>query len=127
MNQGESVPVDVDERTGGGLPTVPVHDLVIHPRDGDLVAATHGRSIWIFDDTGPLQQLTDLVRAADLHLFTSRPATRWRNSSTFRPSFVVTIVMPFFLSSTIRSRTSAASSRSSRRSSRSASSCTQRS
>jgi hypothetical protein len=33
----------------GNLPTVPVHDLVIHPRDGELVAGTHGRGIWIAD------------------------------------------------------------------------------
>ena len=44
-----------------GLPTVAVHDLVIHPRDNDLVAATHGRSIWILDDITPLQQLTPEV------------------------------------------------------------------
>jgi photosystem II stability/assembly factor-like uncharacterized protein len=61
-----------------GLPTVPVHDLVVHPREGDLVAATHGRSIWILDDVGPLQQLTDSLLAAELHLFGSRTATRWR-------------------------------------------------
>jgi hypothetical protein len=40
------------------MPTVPVHDLVIHPRESDLIAATHGRSIWILDDISPLQQLT---------------------------------------------------------------------
>ena len=30
-----------------GLPAVPVHDLVIHPRENDLVVGTHGRSIYI--------------------------------------------------------------------------------
>ncbi|HSR42366.1 MAG TPA: hypothetical protein VLL48_09345, partial [Longimicrobiales bacterium] len=39
-----------------GLPTVPVHDLKIHPRDRELIAGTHGRSIWIVD-VAPLQQL----------------------------------------------------------------------
>ena len=38
-----------------GLPTVPVHDLQIHPRDRELIAGTHGRSIWIVD-IAPLQQ-----------------------------------------------------------------------
>lgn len=33
----------------GGLPNVPVHDLVVHPRERELVAGTHGRSIWIVD------------------------------------------------------------------------------
>ncbi|MDH3735146.1 MAG: hypothetical protein OEU54_16575, partial [Gemmatimonadota bacterium] len=39
-----------------GLPTVPVHDLRIHPREGELIAGTHGRSIYIAD-IKPLQQL----------------------------------------------------------------------
>jgi photosystem II stability/assembly factor-like uncharacterized protein len=56
-----------------GLPTVPVHDMVIHPRDGELVAGTHGRSIWIAD-IRPLQQLTTQVMASDVHLFAPRPA-----------------------------------------------------
>ncbi|MGE0443175.1 MAG: WD40/YVTN/BNR-like repeat-containing protein [Gemmatimonadales bacterium] len=60
-----------------GLPTVPVHDLVIHPREHDLVAATHGRSVWVFDNMGPLDQLTDSILAAPLHLFEQKTATRW--------------------------------------------------
>ncbi len=32
-----------------GLPTVPVHDLKVHPRDRELIAGTHGRSVWIVD------------------------------------------------------------------------------
>jgi photosystem II stability/assembly factor-like uncharacterized protein len=44
-------------RPGGkSLPTVPVYDLVIHPREHDLVAATHGRSLWIMDDVLPLAE-----------------------------------------------------------------------
>jgi photosystem II stability/assembly factor-like uncharacterized protein len=61
----------------GGLPTVPVHDLVIHPRDNDLIAATHGRSIWILDDITPLQQLTPAVLESDVHLFKNKVATIW--------------------------------------------------
>ena len=37
------------------LPVVPIHDLVV--KDGDLVAGTHGRSMWIMDDLSPLHQL----------------------------------------------------------------------
>jgi photosystem II stability/assembly factor-like uncharacterized protein len=64
-----------------GFPRVPVHDLVIHPRDHDLIAATHGRSIWILDDISPLQQLDDAVLAADVHMFDNRTATKWRGIS----------------------------------------------
>ena len=60
------------------LPTVPVDDIAIHPRDNDLVLATHGRSIWILDDLGPIEQMTDAVPSEDLHLFDTRAATEWR-------------------------------------------------
>lgn len=60
------------------LPTVPVDDIAIHPRDNDLIFGTHGRSIWVLDDITPLEQLGDNVLSADLHLFDLRPATAWR-------------------------------------------------
>jgi hypothetical protein len=50
-------------RWGNGFPTVPVHDLKVHPRDRELIVATHGRSLWIID-VAPLQQLTPSVIAA---------------------------------------------------------------
>jgi hypothetical protein len=59
-----------------GLPTVPVHDLIIHPRDRELVAGTHGRSIWIAD-IAPLQQFTDDVVKASAHLFAPRIAFQY--------------------------------------------------
>ena len=43
---------------GGDLPAVAVRDVAIHPRDNDLVIATHGRGIWIVDDITPLRALT---------------------------------------------------------------------
>ncbi len=56
-----------------GLPTVPVADLMVHPRDGDLIAATHGRSFWILD-ISPLQEMTPAVLSSDVHLFSVKPA-----------------------------------------------------
>jgi hypothetical protein len=58
----------------GKLPTVAVDDIVIHPRDFDVLAATHGRSIYIIDDIRPLQELTADVRRKPVHLFPIRPA-----------------------------------------------------
>jgi hypothetical protein len=43
---------------GGDMPNVAVRDLAVHPRDNDLVIATHGRGIWIVDDITPLRALT---------------------------------------------------------------------
>ncbi len=59
-----------------GMPTVPVYDLKIHPRDHELIAATHGRSLWIVDIT-PLQQLNAQVLAATTHLFEPRTAYQY--------------------------------------------------
>lgn len=56
------------------LPTVAVDDLVIHPRQRDLVAGTHGRSIWVLDDASPLSHLTDEVVQSEFHLFDVLPA-----------------------------------------------------
>jgi hypothetical protein len=48
---------------GGDFPSVAVRDLEVHPRDNDLVLATHGRGIWIVDDISPLRALTpDVLR-----------------------------------------------------------------
>ncbi len=61
-----------------GLPVVRIDDVVVHPRDGDLVLATHGRSVLIADDVTPLQHLTDEVMAEDVFLFEPREAVRWK-------------------------------------------------
>jgi len=58
----------------GRLPTVAIDDILIQPRDLDLLAATHGRSIYVLDDIRPLEELTPEVQTKDAHLFTIRPA-----------------------------------------------------
>ena len=59
----------------GGLPTVAVDDIAVHPRDRDLVIATHGRSLYVLDDLRPIEELDATVRAVAAHLFPIRPAT----------------------------------------------------
>jgi hypothetical protein len=44
-------------RLKGGLPTIAVRDMVIHPREGDLVIATFGRGFYVLDDITPLRQM----------------------------------------------------------------------
>jgi photosystem II stability/assembly factor-like uncharacterized protein len=58
-----------------GLPTVRIDDIIIHPRDRDLIAGTHGRSIWIVDDISPLEQMTDQTMTQDATLFDVRSST----------------------------------------------------
>ncbi|HVE69213.1 MAG TPA: hypothetical protein VNB64_11580, partial [Solirubrobacteraceae bacterium] len=52
-----------------GIPTVSVMDLLVHPRDGDLVVATHGRAAYVLDDVGPLRTLDEAALRAPVHLF----------------------------------------------------------
>jgi len=51
------------------LPTLPHNDLVIHPRDNDLVLATHGRRHGIPGKINALQELTPQGKAAPRPLF----------------------------------------------------------
>jgi photosystem II stability/assembly factor-like uncharacterized protein len=60
----------------GELPVVPVRDMQIHPRENDLILATHGRGLYILDDLTPLQKLGD-AQNAEADLFDIRPSIRW--------------------------------------------------
>jgi photosystem II stability/assembly factor-like uncharacterized protein len=53
----------------GELPTVAVDDIAIQQRERDLVIATHGRSLYVIDDIGPLEDLTPEAAAEPVHLF----------------------------------------------------------
>lgn len=57
------------------LPPVAIRDLVVHPRDNDLVIATHGRGFQVMDDVTPLQQLAEAAEEG-LFLFAPPAATR---------------------------------------------------
>jgi len=61
------------EFKGGHFPAVAVRDLVVQPRDSDLVLATHGRGIWIVDDITPLRHLTPELLARDAAFVLARP------------------------------------------------------
>jgi hypothetical protein len=61
------------ERFMNNLPTARVDDILVHPRDNDLIVATHARSLWIADDITPLQQMGSLG-TQDVALFDIRPA-----------------------------------------------------
>jgi photosystem II stability/assembly factor-like uncharacterized protein len=56
---------------GSGFPSVAVRDIVIQPRENDLVLATHGRGIWIIDDISSLRSLTPDLMSKDAVLLDS--------------------------------------------------------
>jgi hypothetical protein len=61
-----------------GMPNVRVDDILIHPRDRDLIIGTHGRSIYIADDITPLEHYR-VGSDKDVTLLDPRPAIQWRN------------------------------------------------
>src|SRR5215510_955 len=63
------------------LPHAPVYWMVVQEHFNDLVIATYGRGFWILDDLTPIQQMTDAVRAAEVHLFAPRPTYRFRQGT----------------------------------------------
>ena len=58
------------------MPPVAVRDIQVHPRDNDLIVATHGRGLYILDDIAPLQEIAEAM-GSDAELFEIRPAIRW--------------------------------------------------
>jgi photosystem II stability/assembly factor-like uncharacterized protein len=54
------------------LPWVKVTDLIVHPRENDLVVATYGRGLWVADVT-LLQEWNDKIPAEDVYLFGIEP------------------------------------------------------
>jgi photosystem II stability/assembly factor-like uncharacterized protein len=61
-------------RFTGNLPQVAVRDIAIHPRESDVVLATHGRGVIIIDDITPLRNMTPDVLAAKIAILPSRPS-----------------------------------------------------
>lgn len=63
------------------MPRMAFYDLVVHPRDNDLVLATHNRGIWILDNVQALQELSPEVRAKAAHIFSIEDAEEVRLSN----------------------------------------------
>jgi len=61
-------------KLGEGLPTVAVDDIAIHPRERDIVAATHGRSLWVLDDAGALEHWKPATSTDSVTFFPPRGA-----------------------------------------------------
>lgn len=90
------------------LPAAPVHALAIHPRAHELVAATHGRSIYIAG-IRELQQLTSEVLAKTLHLFPLsgiRHSPRWGQANPYRKPEPPEVKIPLYTNSAGKARVS---------------------
>jgi photosystem II stability/assembly factor-like uncharacterized protein len=79
---------------GSSFPAVAVRDLVVHPRESDLVIATHGRGIWIIDDISPLRALTPELMEKDATLIAGTPAVQYLNANGGWPEGDETYIGP---------------------------------
>jgi photosystem II stability/assembly factor-like uncharacterized protein len=79
---------------GHDFPQVPVRDIVVHPRESDLVVATHGRGIWIIDDISPLRKLTPEVMAQDAGFLPGKPPQQRIDAQGGWPEGSATFVGP---------------------------------
>ncbi len=66
----------------GNFPTQPVHDLLIHPREHDLIVGTHGRGFFI-TNISALEELSDKTLGADFYLFDVLPKVKWVTRTPF--------------------------------------------
>ncbi|HEY3381146.1 MAG TPA: hypothetical protein VGK32_05215 [Vicinamibacterales bacterium] len=66
-----------------GLANVAVRDIAIHPRDHDVILATHGRSLYVIDDITPLRKLTPAILDADAAFLDVRPQVMVNGSMDF--------------------------------------------
>lgn len=65
-----------------GFPTVSAMDVVVHPREHDLVIGTHGRAAYVLDDIRPLRTLSAATLAEPIHLFDIPEAQQYRVKQT---------------------------------------------
>ncbi len=55
------------------LPTTPIHDMLVHPRDKELVIGTHGRSVYVMDVTPIQKMVKEKILEKEAHLFELKP------------------------------------------------------
>jgi photosystem II stability/assembly factor-like uncharacterized protein len=60
------------------LPTVAVHEFAQPTTANEIVAATHGRSLWVLDVTALRQMTTEVVKAGKPVLFDPETVVRWQ-------------------------------------------------
>jgi hypothetical protein len=62
-------------KMNNNMPNIPVHDLLVHPRERDLIVGSYGRDFWI-TNVWALEEVTPAVLAEDVHLFSIKPGVQ---------------------------------------------------
>ncbi|MGE0002125.1 MAG: WD40/YVTN/BNR-like repeat-containing protein [Fimbriimonadaceae bacterium] len=61
------------QKLDNNMPVVPIHDLVV--KEGDLIAASHGRSFYVLDRLSPLRQAAGVKKAGKAHFYRPDPGS----------------------------------------------------
>ncbi len=97
LNKGETFMLFEND-----LPAVSVHDLLVHPREQELVLATHGRSFWKAD-VSQVQQLNEELLAKPIHVFVMDKVRYSANWGSIRNQYTkareTKIKIPFYSAS----------------------------
>lgn len=64
-------------KINNNLPTVAIHEVAVHPTAGEIVVATHGRSLWVVDVAALRQMKPDSIKA-DATLYQPHTVIRYR-------------------------------------------------
>jgi photosystem II stability/assembly factor-like uncharacterized protein len=83
-------------RLVNNLPPVAIHDLVIHPREHDLIVGTHGRSIYIAS-IETLEKTTEEIVAKSLFVYEIPTARQYTDYIEVDGEYQATTVTPFSL------------------------------
>ncbi|MEY2482523.1 MAG: hypothetical protein QOK24_1051 [Verrucomicrobiota bacterium] len=79
---------------GSHFPAVAVRDLAVHPRDHDLVLATHGRGIWVIDDITPWRALSPELLTQEAAFVSARPVQQRIDANGGWPSGAASFTGP---------------------------------
>jgi hypothetical protein len=62
-------------KMNNNMPNVPVRDLIVHPRENDLILGTYGRGFYI-TNIAPLQEMSAATLAEEVRLFAIEPTVQ---------------------------------------------------
>lgn len=71
-----------------GMPPAPIYDIRIQPHYNDLLVATHGRALYIFDDATPVQQLPEAEKAGTM-FFSPRTAYEYNRGGDHEGTYTL--------------------------------------
>ena len=70
-----------------GVPTIQVRDVTIHKREGDVIAGTFGRGVFVLDDYSPLREMTAATLGERARLYPLRDAYQYNELNQYEATY----------------------------------------